>query len=121
MKFTVDDPRVLMSHILLHNEDLAMAVAHSDGWKAEQLIEPKIFFNGVEVSGEVFEGALLELYKQVETMIERKYADVASEVQRQLEHRMKIEAADILEKMDQLRDVLEDAGSIIKPYWDRTV
>lgn len=119
MKFGVSDPRVLMSHILLHNEDLAMAVAASPGWVKEELVEPKITFNGIEVPSAVFEGALHELFKQVEQMIERKYADVASEVQRQLEHRMKTEAAEILDRMDQLRDVLEDAGSIIKPYWER--
>ena len=119
MKFNISDPTVILSHILLHDTDLAKAVAATPGWKQEQLVSPAVTFNGVEVPAEVFEGALKELYNQCAQQLREQYADVEAEVQRRVEQRLKDEAEPVLNKLYDLQRVLEDVGDVIKPYWEK--
>ena len=119
MKFGIDDPQVILSHILLHDTDLATAVAATPGWKQEQLVSPAVTFNDVPVPAEVFEGALKALYLQIVRQFSEKYADVEAEVQRRVEQRLTEEAAPVLSKLYELERVLEDVGDVIKPYWKK--
>jgi hypothetical protein len=119
MKFRIDDPQVILSHILLHDTDLVMAVAATPGWKEEQLVSPAVTFNGVPVPAEVFEGALKELYNQLARNLAEQYDDVEKEVQRRVEQRLKEEAEPVLNKLYDLQRVLEDVSDVIKPYWEK--
>lgn len=119
MKFGINDPQVILSHILLHDNDLAAAVAATPGWKEEELISPAVAFNGVAVPAEVFEAALKLLFEQIQRQLAEQYANVEAEVQRRVEQRLKAEAEPVLNKLNELQQALENASDLIKPYWQK--
>ncbi len=119
MKFNVDDPTVILSHIMLHDVDLAKAVAATPGWQQENLVSPAVTFNDMPVPAEVFEAALKELYNQCARQLSEQYADIEAEVQRRVEQRLKDEAEPVLNKLYELQRVLENVGDVIKPYWEK--
>jgi hypothetical protein len=119
MQINLNDPTQILSHVLLHDTELSMAVAATPGFVEGKQIVPAVTFNGVAVDAEIFEAALKQLYNQLLTQLAARYADVEQEVQRRLEQRMKDEASQILEKMHQLESALADAAQLIKPYWEK--
>ena len=119
MQIKLDDPTQILSHVLLHDMDLAMAVAATPGFQEGKQIVPAVTFNGVAVDAEIFEAALKELYNQLSRQFESKYADVEAEVERRLKQRLQEEADEIINRMHRLTDALEHAGDLIKPYWEK--
>lgn len=119
MNIDIHDPSQILSHVLLHDMDLAQAVAATPGFVEGKQIIPAVTFNDVAVDPEIFEAALKELYKQVGRHFEAKYADVEAEVERRLKQRLQEEADEIINRMHQLTNALEHAGELIKPYWEK--
>lgn len=119
MKVNLQDPSQLMSHLLLANSNVVEAVIATPQWKSGEGITITAQFNGIEVSAESAEVALQHLFKQQDEYYKQKYAHVEKEVQKRLEQRIKDEAEKIVDKMRDLIQVLESAGDLIKPYWDR--
>jgi len=118
MKFHFDDATKVISHWMLQDEEVALAIAATDDFKKDATTIAEVRVNGVLLNFESLE-AFLDY--QVQCAIEdaeKRFANLDAEVERRLNKRLEQEAQKVLDKMDNLREALEDASSIIKPYWD---
>lgn len=120
MKFTLESREKIIHHWMLQDMKTAEKISETDDWKTNQTLTAKVTVNDVEMDFDIVERYFMDVYKSMEIEIKKKYSDVEEEVQRRLEQRMKDEAQPILDKMYALQQVLEDAGDVIKPYWDKS-
>ena len=120
MKIELDNPGQMLSHFLLEDRDVAMDVSQTDRFQHDDEIIATVFMNGVEVPAEVFEKVLKNFWEQVERHFEEKYKEPKKAAHKAAVHMIEEQASGILEKMSDIEDVLRNAESIIKPYWDNT-
>lgn len=120
MKFNlIDDREKFISHIVLHDLDLATKISQTDLWKESQESIALITVNGIEVPFEAVESYFSDLAERLEKAALEKYSDLEKEVHRRLEERLEEEARPILEKFYEIQNVLNSPGDLLKPYWER--
>lgn len=120
MKFDLlNDYNKIISHIVLHDIDLATEVSNTETWKNNRETVAKITVNGIEVPFEKIEEYFHDVAKRMHEDAKEKYSDVEKEVQRRLEKRLEEEVEPILQKLYDVREVLESSSDLLKPYWER--
>jgi hypothetical protein len=121
MRFGINSTEKMVNHWLMHsNTDTVKKVADTiDRHNGNYIFTAKVTVNDVELSFAEFVKFMMDTYISICKEIEEKYSDVEAEVQRRLEKRMKDEAEPIIEKMGNMMRAMEDAGSFIKPYWEK--
>lgn len=125
MKFKFDDRKVLLSHVLLANMNLAMQVVDTEEWKEEihgdGIVEVKLLFNGVEYDAQLLENKLHAWVDTIEQDMKEKYSPEGMEsyIEQEIERRIKERADNVLDHLDRLQQVLQDSASLIKPYWEK--
>jgi hypothetical protein len=118
MKIDLNDPNQLLSHLLLEDAEVAKAVSKTLTSSYDN-VTPTVQFNGVDMQPETLERVLKHFMKCVENDLMNKYSNVELEVQRRLEERVQKEAKRITLAMEDFIHSIEDARSIIKPYWEK--
>lgn len=122
MKFGIDSVEKIVSHWLLQDLDTAKKVSETltkgTNLRSHSL-EAKVTVNGVELPFGAFESYMMSVYEGEVSRAREEFKDLDAEVQRRLEKRLKEEAQPILDKMWELQRSLEDAGSVLKPYWEK--
>ena len=122
MEFGLDSVEKLVSHWMLHDGDVAMKIAETPEWKASDKrnggLTARVTVNGVELPFAVFDAFLMDFVEHEDKKRAEQYADLEAEVERRLKQALQDRADKIIEAMDNLRDTLQDAGEILKPYWE---
>ena len=123
MKVDIYNPKQALSHFVLHVSEKAKEIAETAEWTEKKEINAKIFFNGVEVSGEDFESVMeyfVSYYKDhyAEKYAE-KYADVEQAVEDRAQKLIKEHADNALDVLVELQDKLYNAENLLKPHWER--
>lgn len=124
MKIDFQDSAQIMSNLLLScNRTVIDAVIATPQWQANDGITVTAQFNGIEVPGETLETTFKLLCNQYVIRhtndLQEMYSDLEKEVQLRVEQRLKDEVEKVVEKLHDILNVLEDASSVIKPYWER--
>jgi hypothetical protein len=119
LKFSLDDRDKIINHWMLCDNDAAEAIGNTPDWVNNKSLTAKVTVNGVELRFDIVENYFQDVYKSLESEIRENYKDIEAEVQRRLEIRMKEEAQPIIDKLYDLRDVLDSAGNLLKPYWEK--
>ena len=118
LKVDANNPNQLLSHLLLEDAEVAKSVSKTLT-KADPNVIPTVQFNGVEMKPETLERVLKHFIGCVENELMEKYSNVELEVQRRLEERVQEEVKHITLAMEEFAQSIEDARSIIKPYWEK--
>src|SRR5215217_5356737 len=120
MKFNLlGDFNKFISHIVLHDIELATKISKTEAWKEKQETIATITVNGVEVPFSVVESYFSDLAERLEKRAMEQFSDLDKEVHRRLENRLKEEVQPIIDKLYDLNTVLNDPGDLLKPYWER--
>jgi hypothetical protein len=119
LKFSLDDRDKIINHWMLCDNDAAEAIGNTPDWVNNKSLTAKVTVNGVELRFDIVENYFQDVYRSLESEIRENYKDIEAEVQRRLEIRMKEEAQPIIDKLYDLRDVLDSAGNLLKPYWEK--
>ena len=121
MKVDIDNPKQMLSHLLLDNVDVVTAVAETINWNKSGEINCTVQFNDVELPASILEDVLHKLFKQVEDHYSEKYqADAFDQrVEEKAKEIVKEHADNVVEKLYNLAQVLEESGDLIKPHWER--
>lgn len=121
MRIDIDNPKQLLSHFLLANEEVATLVATTHQWTEGGVITPQITFNGVEVPAETFEKCLQHFVDQVEEQVrDACNADAFEQrVEERAEEILEKHSGGALEIMQSLTETLERYDQILTPHWER--
>lgn len=119
LKFSLDDRSKMINHWMLQDRASVELIAETPEWKENQTLEAKVTVNGVELNFDAVENYFIEIYKGLEQDAKEQYSDVEQEVQRRVEQRLQSEAAPVIDKLNDIIEVLNSAGDIIKPYWEK--
>lgn len=128
-KFTIDDHQTPYSHFMLCHHDTAMKIrdardamlAGKEPSSREYLYTATVFIEGVQIPAEVINSELKRWYSGLEERIRSEFTPEGFEkrVEEEVRKRIKDRADGVIELLDNLRDKLQDADDLIKPYWDR--
>lgn len=121
MQININDPKQMLSHVLLGDDEVVNAVTCTEEWTKDKKLTVEVSINGVKVDAESFENTLKNLFEQVENHYSEVYnADnIDNLVEKKAEELIKNHADSALDKLGRLMEVIEDPENIIKPYWER--
>lgn len=121
MKFNLDNHKVALSHLVLQNTELAMQLADTPLWLNQGVLEATLQINGVDVSAELIEQTMQELYSRCEEFFKEKYESTKFDqrVEERAQELLKEHADNALERMYKLINVLESPDVLLTPSWER--
>lgn len=121
MKFSVDDASVLLSHVMIQDEEAAKKIAETKAWKEDNILEAEVAVNGIPVSAQAFEDAFKHLLSEVERQVRERYdADKFDErVDEAAQAILKKHADGVLEQMEVIQNTLQNSEDLLQPHWER--
>lgn len=117
--FSLHDNETMINHWFLNTEEVISAVSETSEWKNDNKLVAKVTVNGVEMPFAALDKFLFECYESHIKKAEERFSDLDAEVDRRLKLRLENDAKPIVEKMWELQQVLDSAGDLLKPYWDK--
>ena len=115
------DRNLLLTYLILQDDETAMRIAQTERWAEEEVIDVTVQFNGVEMPAEYLEEALKKWVKHIEAetaefVDKDKFEERVEERAKQL---LKDHANDALEKIRALEDKLTEVEDVLTPHWER--
>lgn len=73
MKFNLENPNVIFSHLVLQDHKAASAVAETEQWVEDEVLEAEVKINGVIIPAEIFEKWMQDQYTIMEEEFKVRY------------------------------------------------